>query len=111
MEGCLVQTVRQLKRLEAGQIGQVLRSESKSQEVTKSLLNLLFNICLTKAVPLSHRLKAEFSKHSRLVIQLLKGANPRANHTADIQTKKRLLLRNPELVRLISEACPARPAE
>lgn len=110
MEGCLAETVRALRGLSGAEIGEVLRRESAELEVTKSLLSVLFNVCLTKAVPLSHRLKREFSAHSALVVELLSGADSRVNKTAGLQAKRRLLIRNPQLVRLVAEACPRRPS-
>ena len=96
MEGCLAETVRGLK--EASHITETLRKETERLEVTKSLLNLLYNICINKSISLSNKYKTEFGKHTRLVLKLLSEAS--------IESKKKLLLRNPDFVRLLAEVCP-----
>lgn len=111
METLLVETVRMLRRLDDEQVGEVLRNESKRLEITKSLLNLLFNICLTRAIPLSQRLKIKFRQYDKLALELLSGANRRSNQTRDLRGKRRLLLSNLSFVRLLAEACPSRPPD
>lgn len=106
MEGVLVTTVKLLRRLDDQQLVQVIKSESNRMELTKSLLNLLFNICFTKAIPLSRRLQNKFKVYDKLVIQLLTGARSQTNRTPNLKDKQRLLRQNPDLVRLIAEACP-----
>ena len=109
MEGCLSTTLRSLRRLDAEAVQEVLRNESSRLEVTKSLLGLLFNICLDKSVPLSDRLKSQFKRYTPLVLHLLKGVSRGLNRTRGLTAKKRLLVQNPGFVKLLTEACPANP--
>lgn len=111
MAGCLVKEVRALRRLDSAEVIRVLLNESAKQEVTKSLLSVLYNICLAKTLPLSPQLKEAFREREQIVLKLLKGASPEVNKTTGLQTKKRLLIENPSLVKLLAEACPARLAE
>lgn len=76
-----------------------LCSESESLELSKSLINILFNICFTKAIVLSQRLKKRFRAFDRQCLELL-------DTSKDLGEKKRILVRNPELVLLIVQACP-----
>ena len=99
MEGLLVTEVRTLRQLSSEKIVEALNDESSSLELTKSLLNLLFNACFTRAIVLSRRLKTAFKTYDRLVIQVL-------DNSRNLQEKKHMLMRNPELVRLIAETCP-----
>lgn len=109
MEGCLVGAVRSLKHLPVSEVSVVLRHESPKLEVTKSLLSILYNICLVKSIVLSRRLKDEFRKHTAVVYQLLEGANRGINRTSGLVGKKRILIKNPELVKLLAEVCPSIP--
>lgn len=109
MLGCLTKTVQELRRLPPSGIVSVLRSESSRLEVTKSLLNILFNICLSKSIRLSERLKRAFAAEEPLILRLLEGV--KSSGTQGLGRKKQLLLRRPELVRLIASACPRRLAE
>ena len=82
----------------------VLDSESKRLEVTKSVLNVLHNIVQVRNITLTERQKANFANHSKVVKEIFKRRQLRA--------KKHLLLKNPELVRLIAGSCPTpRPGE
>ena len=99
-------TVRMLKRMDLDDVTKTLRNESRRMEVTKSLLNILFNICFTKAVPLTQRQKNAFKVHHKLVVEILTDARDPAN----LVEKKRLLEQNPELVQLIAATCPPLPA-
>lgn len=110
MEGCLSTTLRSLRRLNEEAVKEVLRNESGRLEVTKSLLGLLYNICLDKSIPLSNRLKTQFRRFTPLVLHLLKGANRGLNKTKGLIEKKRLLTQNPSFVKLLTEACPASPS-
>ena len=111
MEGCLSTTLRSLRRLAAEAVQEVLQNESRRLEVTKSLLGLLYNLCLDKSVPLSHRLKSQFRRFTPLVLHLLRGVSRGLNKTRGLAAKKRLLLQTPEFVKLLTEACPARPSQ
>ena len=104
----LLRTVRSLRHLSSPQIVQVLLNESGKLEVTKSLLSLLYNICIDKSVVLSARLKRRFPGYDSLVRKLLKGVHVKTNRTEQVSEKRALLLRNPEFVRLLSLACPVK---
>lgn len=105
MEGCLVSTLSHLRSLSHLQIQQSLRRESSRLELTKSLLSVLFNLCLIHSFHIPKRLKKDFAKHTKVVLKLLAGAKKRPNSTLDLASKKRLLHKTPELAALISEAC------
>lgn len=98
MEGCLVSLVRSLKHADPVI---ALQNESDRLELSKSLINILFNVCFTRAIDLSQKLKKRFRQFDRLCLQLL-------DVSKDLSEKKRLLEENPELVLLIAEACPAK---
>ena len=100
MEGVDVAAVRALAQLSAEQVVAELRSESSRLELTKSLLNLLFNICFTRAIVLSRRQKTAFKTYDKLAVQLLE------RNKDSVQEKRCMLMRNPELVRLIAQTCP-----
>lgn len=95
MEGCLVSRVRSLRNLPADQIVNEL-----DDALIKSLLNILFNICFTRAIVLTRTQRIAFKAYDRLCIDLL-------DVEKDLEESKKLLARNPELVRLIAETCPA----
>ena len=106
MEGCLVQVVRTLRHFSDSEITQTLQEESPRLEVTKSLLSLLYNICLVKSVAIAERHKADFRSYDSLVLHLLEGSSLQVNQTTRLQDKKRILQDNPDFVRLLSESCP-----
>ena len=106
MEGCLSNTLRSLRRLSSEEIKIVLQQESKRLEVTKSLLGLLYNICLDKSIPLSIRFKVEFKRFTPLVLRLLQGSSRDLNKTRGLAIKKRIFEANPEFVKILTEACP-----
>ena len=111
MASILVSTVRSLQRLSHSEIVRVIRNESSRLEITKSLLALLYNICLDKSVPLSVSLKEKFKAYNSLVLRLLKGVHRSVNRTAGIAAKRSLLLKNPQFVRILSKACPVKLGE
>lgn len=106
MEGCLFAAVRSLRHLTADEVATVLRQETSKLEVTKSLLSVLYNICVTKSIVLTDRFKDLFRNHTPAVLQLLEGVNQGVNRTSGIIGKKRILLKNLELVKLLAEVCP-----
>lgn len=111
MAGCLLSAVRDLSGLSDSQVSQVLNSESSQLEITKSLLSVLYNICLDRNIPLSPTLKSEFKRYNTEVVKLLQGASSKLNQTRDVVAKKKLLTKRPGLVRLISKACPKKLVE
>ena len=111
MEGCWLPAVRRLQNSDESEVCEVLKAESKRLEVTKSLLSILYNICLAKSIPLSRKLKEEFREHSQTVLRLLSGSSSQVNQTSNLLTKKRILSRSPALALLIAKACPSKPSE
>lgn len=99
MEGCLVATVRSLRQLGAERVLQVLQAESSRMEITKSILNILFNICFTKAVVLTQKQKKLFKAYDQQCIQLL-------SNEYNLAEKKQMLIRAPDLIQLIAQTCP-----
>lgn len=98
MEGVLGDKVRELKHLSSEGIVEALKNDSPALKLTKSLLNILFNICFTKAVPLSLTQGSAFKAFDKVVLRLL-------SRTETTKARPLLLAQNPQLVRLISEAC------
>ena len=110
--GILLKTIKSLHRLETDQqIVEALRNESNRLEITKSLLNLLYNICIEKSVAISRRLKPQFKLYEPLVLRLLQGVSHNLDRTTNVSAKKQLLVANPAFVRLLSQACPVKLAE
>ena len=109
MANILQETVKSLGRLTLDQIKQVIRHESKNLEITKSLLTILYNICLDKSIKLGPILKNKFREQELLVLKLLEGVSRSIDKTVSISKKRKLLISNPEFVKLLSEACPAKP--
>lgn len=108
MEGCLSVTIRSLNNFSQKEVVKILKAETDKLEITKSLLNILYNICIQRSVRLSQRQKTEFRHHVNTVQRLLDGANRGKNRTTDIVGKRNILIRNPELCQLIASTCPTR---
>jgi hypothetical protein len=99
MEGCLTASVKSLKKSTDQFIIEVLRAESRAFEITKSLLNILYNLCVVGSIRLSKRLKDLFRPFSEEVVRLL-------SEQLTLRIKQQILLQTPALCRLIAEACP-----
>ena len=108
MSGCLIKTIRQLSQFDLDQIAITLSNETHRLELTKSLLSILYNICIDHSIKLSPAHKKQFAAFEPIVIKLLAGASAYPNKTNRLLEKKRILGQNPELVRLISQACPSK---
>lgn len=102
MEFVLWKVLGALAQSQESAVCQVLKSESKRLEITKSLLNVLHNIAVVQNIQLSARRKADFSKYTDQVHQLLSKTSTSA--------KAKLLSKHPGLVKLIAVSCP-KPAE
>ena len=100
MEGCLCDVVSRLPHLEPQEVLQVLRSESKDREVTISLLNLLHNIVITGAVPVSKGQTDFFDKNVATVLHLL-------GSKKSLKWKKKTLEDNISIVLNIAASCPS----
>ena len=98
MEGCDVKVIEQIPRLPRSRVRQLLKEESSDLEITKSLLNLLFNIVSVASVPVSRTQKAYFDQHADLVLALL--------GRRSLKWKKAQLEREIGLVLNIAASCP-----
>ena len=98
MEGCVVGRVAEISRAPRRQVKRILDSESDQLEVTKSLVNILYNIVIVGSVPPSATQRAFFDKHADIVFQLV--SRSRALHW-----KKEALRENISLVINISASC------
>lgn len=99
MDGCDIEIISQLSRTSRYQVSKIINSESIELEITKSLLNLLYNIVHIGSVPVSPTQKAYFDKHSQLVFDLLKKSK-------SLKWKKAQLENNVSLVINIAASCP-----
>lgn len=98
MEGCVVERVAEISKVPRRQIKRIINSESDQLEVTKSLLNILYNIVIVGSIPPTTTQRAFFDNHSDLVFQLV--SNSKALHW-----KKQALLENIPLVINIAASC------
>lgn len=110
--GVLVDTIRQLSRLPQREVQNILLAEPPQYKVTRSLLNILFNVCFTRSVHLNQQQLRQFRPFEALVRTLL--SRPRSTSTGrylepDIGAKHRVFLRNPALVQLLARVCPTTP--
>ena len=100
MENIDWEILRKIQQLDAASIKNLVKTEPKpSYRVTKSLLNLLHNIC-AKLVPVAETQYKFFEEHRSVVLDLLNKAVP-------LTKKHQLLLRNPALVLNITASCPS----
>ncbi len=98
MEGCDVELISKIPRIPRAGVRKLLTSESPKLEVTKSLLNLLYNIVTVGSVPVSVTQKTYFDQHSEIVLELLgKGS---------LKRKKTILEKDEALVINIAASCP-----
>jgi hypothetical protein len=98
MDGCDAKVIAQIPRLPRGQVRQLLKRESSDLEVTKSLLNLLFNIVTVGSLPVTGTQKAFFDEHAGLVLELL--------GRRSLKWKKEQLEKEIGLVINIAASCP-----
>lgn len=99
MENCLSGELAALSRLSPSRVAVILESESRQLELTKSLLNLLFNIVKVESVEATGRQKEVLEKYEAVVWTLLAPS-------LSLAAKKRLLQQNIPLVIAIAESCP-----
>ena len=98
MDGCLVKELSKFSTATNSQIKKTIKSESYELEITKSLLNLLYNIVKVGSVPVATTQKEYLDSHSDIVLQLL-------DKRVGLQKKKLLLEENIPLARNISATC------
>ena len=98
MEGCAVGRVADITRVPRRQVKRILDSESDQLEVTKSLVNILYNIVIVGSVPPTETQRAFFDKHSDIVFQLV-------SRSKALYWKKEALRENISLVINIAASC------
>ncbi len=98
MEGCDVQLISNILRIPRPKVRKLLQKESSELEVTKSLLNLLYNIVVIGSVPVSQTQKDYLDRHSDIVHDLLGNRS--------LKWKKAALEKDPALVLNIAASCP-----
>ena len=99
MNGCDVQAITRITRTPRTQVLKVLKTESPLFEITKSLLNLLYNAVIVGSLPVSQTQKDYFDTNSQVVRSLL-------DQSKSIKWKKDILTRNPALIINIASLCP-----
>lgn len=99
MDGCATEIISTIRSLSRPQIRKLLQSETKELEVTKSLLNLLYNIIVVGSVPVSPTQKSFFDEHVDVTLHLL-------GKRSSLKSKKKLLEDNLEFVINIATSCP-----
>ncbi len=99
MDGILVDVISTFPRLPRQKVKAIIRDESKDLEVTKSVLNLLYNIVIIGSVPVSNTQRAYLDSRSELVRSLLSSAK-------SLKWKKQQLESNLALVVNIAASCP-----
>lgn len=98
MEGCAVGRVSEISQAPRRKVRRIIESESDLLEVTKSLLNILYNIIIVGSIPCTTTQRSFFDKNADLVLQLLSRARP-------LHWKKQALQENISLVINIAASC------
>lgn len=99
MDGCSTDVISKIAQTPRKSVPLILKGESVGLEVTKSLLNLLYNAVIVGSLPVSLTQKAFFDQHSDLVRSLL-------STSKSFSLKKALLTEHPALVINIAGLCP-----
>ena len=99
MEGCKSGSVKLLRSLTPKDVAARLRSEGERRELTKSLLNILLNVCREKCIKLDAKQRRALSPYTATVRKLLSAR-------LKLETKRKLLLAKPALARAIALTCP-----
>lgn len=99
MEGCDIKAICQIPRLSKREITKLLKEESGKLEITKSLLNLLYNIVEVESVPVTKIQIDIFKKYWGTVDELLSTGK-------SYKWKKAKLASNLNLVINIAASCP-----
>ena len=95
--GVLWGVLRSLKTLSDEEIIEVLEEESANREVTKSLANVLLNAVQVGSVYLTKRNLEELKAEQKRIEKFFT--------TESLETRRRIFLRNPNLVRAIAGVC------
>lgn len=100
MDSRLAVELSGLGSLSHRRISQVLESESpRHYELTKALVDVLYNICVVQSVEAPEDLKRVLEEHESVVRQLLA-------RKVSLAAKKALLLAHVPLVAAAAQACP-----
>lgn len=99
MEGCNTALLAPLVDASSAAVRKVLSSEGSSYEVTKSLVNLLYNITIVGSIPSDSDTRQFLDRKAELVLDLVSPTKP-------LWWKQKQFLHNPALVRTIAKTCP-----
>ena len=99
MEGCDTDVIARISRTPRAQVYRILKFESDRFEVTKSLLNLLFNAVIVGSLPVSSTQKTYFDNNADLVHNLV-------GTSKSLSWKKKELTDNSSLAINIAALCP-----
>ena len=99
MEGVDVKSIKELIDETLYGIRRLLRGD-KGPVITVSLLNLLYNLVHTGAIPTTNHQRQFFDKHSQLVLDLL-------DDEISFEWKQAQFIADPTLVRNIAATCPS----
>ena len=100
MEGCDTDVIARIAETPRAQVPRILKFESGQLEVTKSLLNLLFNAVIVGSLPVSLTQKVYFDNNANLVHQLV-------GTSKSLTWKKKELTENSSLAINIASLCPS----
>ena len=103
MEGCLCETIHCLALLDDKNIRDLISVDCRQEKITKSLYNILYNVCVIKSLILDPPLKEAIKPFTDQVVKIL-------DSDISLLRVKQIFLRNPELCRILAKACP-RPTE
>ena len=99
MDGCATDTISKIAQNPRKSVPLILKGESAGLEVTKSLLNLLYNAVIVGSLSVSLTQKAFFDENAASVRSLLSTGK-------SLAWKKELLTGHPALVINIAALCP-----
>ena len=99
MEGVDVTRVCQIVRTPRHKVKELLKAEGDDLEISKSLLNILFNLVTIGSLSTSREQKAFFDSRADTVRLLL-------DRRRSLQSKKETLEENIDLVIAIAASCP-----
>lgn len=97
-DSCLSKDIASFNLLNPQRVYFVLQSESRHLELTKSILNIIYNIVKVESLEATSGQKKTFEEKEDLVWNLLSPA-------LSLSTKKRLLEENIDLVLAAAESC------
>jgi hypothetical protein len=100
MDGVDIELVRVVAKLSKSEVRKILKAEGRQFEVTKSLLNLLYNLVKVGSIPVSSHQREFLDERAGSVLSLLSDGK-------NLEQKKKILLSQPELVLNIAASCPS----